>query len=64
MKILVLGGSGMLGHKLVQRWQDKFDVWATLRGSFSQYDTVQDIEIAVLSLIAQRSSRGPLGPLA
>jgi yecA family protein len=26
--------------------------------------TVQDIEIAVLSLIAQRSSRGPLGPLA
>ena len=38
MKILVLGGNGMLGHKLVQRWQNKFDVWTTLRGNFSQYE--------------------------
>lgn len=38
MKVLVLGGSGMLGHKLVQRWQDKFDVWTTLRGEFADYE--------------------------
>ena len=37
MKILVLGGNGMLGHKLVQRWQNEFDVWTTLRGNLSDY---------------------------
>lgn len=25
----------MLGHKLVQRWRDKFDVWTTVRGEFA-----------------------------
>jgi dTDP-4-dehydrorhamnose reductase len=38
MRILVVGGSGMLGHKLVQRWQDDFDVWTTLRGKFADYE--------------------------
>ena len=38
MKVLVLGGSGMLGHKLVQRWRDKFDVWTTLRGKFADHE--------------------------
>ncbi len=38
MRILVLGGSGMLGHKLVQRWQEEFDVWTTLRGPFAGYE--------------------------
>lgn len=40
MKVLILGGNGMLGHKLVQQLQDKFDVWATVRGpsfDFSKY---------------------------
>lgn len=37
-RILVLGGSGMLGHKLVQMWSNRFDVWTTLRGSFSDYE--------------------------
>lgn len=27
----------MLGHKLVQVWKDKFDVWATVRGNFENY---------------------------
>lgn len=27
----------MLGHKLVQRWQDEFDVWTTLRGKVDDY---------------------------
>ncbi len=38
MKVLVLGGSGMLGHKLVQRWQNEFDVWTTLRGKLADYE--------------------------
>lgn len=33
MKILIIGGKGMLGHKLVQTFSDKFDVWTTIRGS-------------------------------
>ena len=31
MRILILGGSGMLGHKLVQRLSSRFDVFATVR---------------------------------
>ena len=27
----------MLGHKLVDCWRDKFDVWSTLRGSIERY---------------------------
>ena len=28
----------MLGHKLVQVWQNKFDVWTTLKGKFEDYE--------------------------
>lgn len=35
MKILVLGGGGMLGHKLVQVLRERFEVWATVRSSFA-----------------------------
>ena len=38
MRILVVGGSGMLGQKLVQRWRDYFDVWTTLRSKFADYE--------------------------
>ena len=38
MRILVIGGSGMLGHKLVQLWQNRFDVWTTLKGAFEDYE--------------------------
>lgn len=38
MKILVFGGSGMLGHKLVQKLSDKFDVWTTIRNSLQVYE--------------------------
>ena len=31
MRILILGGSGMLGHKLVQRLSPRFDVYTTVR---------------------------------
>jgi dTDP-4-dehydrorhamnose reductase len=35
MRVLILGGGGMLGHKLVQRFGPEFDTWTTLRGSAS-----------------------------
>ena len=28
----------MLGHKLVQSWSNRFEVWAALRGKFSDYE--------------------------
>ena len=31
MRILIFGGNGMLGHKLVQRLSGEADTWATLR---------------------------------
>jgi dTDP-4-dehydrorhamnose reductase len=37
MRILVLGGTGMLGHKLVRQWQDKFTVYTTVRGDSSRF---------------------------
>ena len=37
MKILIIGGGGMLGHKLVQVWQDEYDVWTTVRSNFQHY---------------------------
>ena len=30
-RVLVLGGSGMLGHKLTQVLGDRFETWATVR---------------------------------
>lgn len=33
MRVLIFGGTGMLGHKLCQVLSDRFDVWTTYRGS-------------------------------
>lgn len=35
MRILIFGGNGMLGHKLVQVLGEKLEVWTTIRGEFS-----------------------------
>lgn len=37
MKVLILGGAGMLGHKLAQQWRDHFELAVTFRGSASDY---------------------------
>jgi dTDP-4-dehydrorhamnose reductase len=37
MRILILGVSGMLGHKLWQVYQDRFDVWGTVRSGPHAY---------------------------
>jgi dTDP-4-dehydrorhamnose reductase len=36
MKILILGGSGMLGHKLVQQLKRNFEVFTTLRSNTTE----------------------------
>jgi dTDP-4-dehydrorhamnose reductase len=35
MRILVVGGGGMLGHQLCESWGDRHEVWATVRGGSS-----------------------------
>lgn len=37
MRVLILGGSGMLGHKLWQTFRDRFDTYVTFRGRPSAY---------------------------
>lgn len=37
MRILIFGGTGMLGHKLVEQWRDKFEVYSTVRSDISRY---------------------------
>lgn len=62
MKILVFGGSGMLGHKLVQAWTGKFDVWTTIRTDlqqqanfkfFNRQNTIENINIENEQLVAE-----------
>lgn len=36
-RVLIFGGNGMLGHKLVQIFSPRFETWTTLRGSKSKY---------------------------
>ena len=30
MRVLILGGAGMLGHKLCQYFRPRFETWATV----------------------------------
>jgi dTDP-4-dehydrorhamnose reductase len=39
MRVLILGVSGMLGHKLWQICRDRFETWATVRSSYQEYAT-------------------------
>lgn len=38
IKVLILGATGMLGHKLVQCLSEHFEVYSTIRGSFYQVE--------------------------
>ncbi len=38
MRVLILGGGGMLGHKLGQVYRDRFETWVTLRSGFRDYE--------------------------
>lgn len=37
MRVLILGGTGMLGHKLAQTYRSRYDVYTTLRGRYTDY---------------------------
>ena len=37
LKVLILGGGGMLGHKLSQQFRKDFETWVTLRGGAAEY---------------------------
>lgn len=45
MRILILGGGGMLGHKLAQTFRDDFETWVTLHGRFSAYERYDLFEL-------------------
>ena len=38
MRILIFGGNGMLGHKLVQVLSRRHEVFATIRGTFDDVE--------------------------
>ena len=38
LRVLILGGSGMLGHKLWQTFRQRFDAYATVRGPAAAYE--------------------------
>jgi dTDP-4-dehydrorhamnose reductase len=42
MKILILGGSGMLGHRLWINLRKEHDVWVTVRGEHSPFPQVAE----------------------
>lgn len=41
MRVLILGGAGMLGHKLWQVYRQRFDTWVTVRGHPRDYAMYQ-----------------------
>ncbi|MGI8787285.1 MAG: dTDP-4-dehydrorhamnose reductase family protein [Pyrinomonadaceae bacterium] len=66
MKVLIIGGGGMLGHKLVQMWQDKFDVWATVKSERSKYEefgifdwrkTLENVNVENISAVEKAIDR-------
>ncbi len=38
MRVLIIGGGGMLGHKLAQVYRNRFETWATVRTGFRDYE--------------------------
>ena len=61
-RILIIGAAGMLGHKLYQMYQERFEVWATLRSAFNNYvkyeiynpnHMLENIDVSNLDKIAQ-----------
>lgn len=44
MRVLIFGGAGMLGHKLVHCWREKFDVFTTLRSDDTKYKEIDLID--------------------
>ena len=69
MKVLILGGTGMLGHKLVQRFEEPFETWTSIQASFSEVErfgiferdrTIEDVRATDLTSL--RSSIETIRP--
>ncbi|MBK7708790.1 MAG: SDR family oxidoreductase [Acidobacteria bacterium] len=62
MKVLVFGGTGMLGHQLVRSWRPRFDVVATIRGRFDDFEEYGFLErsrtVEALDIEAAERVRG------
>src|SRR2546423_716781 len=43
MRILIFGGDGMLGHRLLESWRERHEVWVTLRQSAAAYGRYADL---------------------
>lgn len=43
-RVLILGGTGMLGHKLWLKFQKRFDTFVTVRGPFEKYQSLNLFE--------------------
>ena len=37
LRVLILGGAGMLGHKLWHKYRNRFETWLTVRSSYQGY---------------------------
>ncbi len=48
-RVLVLGGSGMLGHKLWQLLRQQFDTWITLRGQHPCFDSLELFDVGKIA---------------
>jgi dTDP-4-dehydrorhamnose reductase len=66
MRVLILGGGGMLGHKLCQFCRTRFDAWATVRstnGALGRYDLLdsgrllEGVDATRLPSVAQAVAR-------
>jgi len=44
VRVLILGGTGMLGHKLWQSFRHRFETWAAVRSHHTRYDRFQLFE--------------------
>jgi dTDP-4-dehydrorhamnose reductase len=62
MRVLVIGGTGMLGHKVVQVLRDRFDVSCTIRASFasverfdifSKESTIENVNVEDIDSVAE-----------
>jgi len=62
MKILIVGGDGMLGHQLLRRWTPLYDVKATVRKDASAYASVPILKAdRIFSNVDVRSTNSVAG---
>ena len=50
MKILILGGSGMLGHRLWLNLRKEHETWVTVRGNTSDLPNIPEFPKNIFAL--------------